>query len=48
MFRPERGLLKKCQPQRLSGNKIMPSLCEINPAGFVIYSAVHAARADAH
>ena len=31
----------------LSGNKVMPSPYEINPAGFVIHSAVHAARADA-
>jgi ribulose-5-phosphate 4-epimerase/fuculose-1-phosphate aldolase len=31
----------------LDGNKISPSPYEINPAGFVIHSAVHAARADA-
>jgi ribulose-5-phosphate 4-epimerase/fuculose-1-phosphate aldolase len=31
----------------LDGNKITPSPYEINPAGFVIHSAVHAARADA-
>jgi ribulose-5-phosphate 4-epimerase/fuculose-1-phosphate aldolase len=31
----------------LSGNKVMRSGYEINPAGFVIHSAVHAARADA-
>ena len=31
----------------LSGNKAMPSPYEINPAGFVIHSAVHAARPDA-
>ena len=31
----------------LSGSKVMPSPYEINPAGFVIHSAVHAARADA-
>jgi ribulose-5-phosphate 4-epimerase/fuculose-1-phosphate aldolase len=31
----------------LSGNKVAPSPHQINPAGFVIHSAVHAARADA-
>jgi ribulose-5-phosphate 4-epimerase/fuculose-1-phosphate aldolase len=31
----------------LSGNKVMPSPHETNPAGFTIHSAVHAARADA-
>ncbi len=31
----------------LIGNKVMPCPYEINPAGFVIHSAVHAARADA-
>jgi ribulose-5-phosphate 4-epimerase/fuculose-1-phosphate aldolase len=31
----------------LSGNKVTPSPHEINPAGFTIHSAVHAARADA-
>jgi ribulose-5-phosphate 4-epimerase/fuculose-1-phosphate aldolase len=31
----------------LSGQKVMPSPYEINPAGFVIHSAVHAAREDA-
>lgn len=29
------------------GNKVMPSDFEINPAGFLIHSAVHAAREDA-
>jgi ribulose-5-phosphate 4-epimerase/fuculose-1-phosphate aldolase len=32
----------------LSGRKVMESAYEINPAGFVIHSAVHAARQDAH
>jgi ribulose-5-phosphate 4-epimerase/fuculose-1-phosphate aldolase len=32
----------------LSGEKILASPYEINPAGFVIHSAVHAARPDAH
>jgi ribulose-5-phosphate 4-epimerase/fuculose-1-phosphate aldolase len=32
----------------LSGRKVMESPYEINPAGFVIHSAVHAAREDAH
>jgi ribulose-5-phosphate 4-epimerase/fuculose-1-phosphate aldolase len=32
----------------LEGNKVMPSDYDINPAGFVIHSAVHAARDDAH
>ena len=31
-----------------SGRKLMDSPFEINPAGFVIHSAVHAARPDAH
>jgi ribulose-5-phosphate 4-epimerase/fuculose-1-phosphate aldolase len=31
----------------LDGNKVMESPCEINPAGFVIHSAIHAAREDA-
>ena len=31
----------------LDGNKVMPSEHEINPAGFTIHSAVHAAREDA-
>src|SRR6202047_205859 len=31
----------------LAGNKVMPSPYDINPAGFVIHSAVHAARDDA-
>jgi len=31
----------------LTGNKVMSSPHEINPAGFVIHSAVHAARDDA-
>ncbi len=31
----------------LDGNKVMASDFEINPAGFVIHSAVHAARHDA-
>jgi ribulose-5-phosphate 4-epimerase/fuculose-1-phosphate aldolase len=30
-----------------SGNKVIPSPYEINPAGFTIHSAVHAAREDA-
>lgn len=32
----------------LAGEKLLESPYEINPAGFVIHSAVHAARADAH
>lgn len=32
----------------LLGNKVMPSDYEINPAGFIIHSAVHEARTDAH
>ena len=32
----------------LAGNKVMDSPWEINPAGFTIHSAVHAAREDAH
>lgn len=32
----------------LDGNKVLPSPHDIIPAGFVIHSAVHAARADAH
>ena len=31
----------------LNGQKVMPSPFEINPAGFTIHSAVHAAREDA-
>src|SRR6516165_10872177 len=31
----------------LAGAKVMPSPYEINPAGFTIHSAIHAARADA-
>jgi ribulose-5-phosphate 4-epimerase/fuculose-1-phosphate aldolase len=31
----------------LDGNKVMESPYEINPAGFMIHSAIHAARADA-
>src|ERR1700680_4276682 len=31
----------------LDGKKIMESPSEINPAGFVIHSAIHAAREDA-
>ena len=31
----------------LAGNKATPSAYQINPAGFVIHSAVHAAREDA-
>jgi ribulose-5-phosphate 4-epimerase/fuculose-1-phosphate aldolase len=31
----------------LAGEKVMPSDYDINPAGFVIHSAVHEARADA-
>jgi ribulose-5-phosphate 4-epimerase/fuculose-1-phosphate aldolase len=32
----------------LAGNKVMASPHEINPAGFTIHSAIHAAREDAH
>ncbi|MFA5940771.1 MAG: class II aldolase/adducin family protein [Sinimarinibacterium sp.] len=32
----------------LAGRKVMDSPCEINPAGFTIHSAIHAAREDAH
>jgi ribulose-5-phosphate 4-epimerase/fuculose-1-phosphate aldolase len=32
----------------LDGKKVLDSPYEINPAGFVIHSAIHAARADAH
>jgi ribulose-5-phosphate 4-epimerase/fuculose-1-phosphate aldolase len=32
----------------LEGNKLLPSPFDIIPAGFVIHSAVHAARPDAH
>ncbi|APV52150.1 class II aldolase [Betaproteobacteria bacterium GR16-43] len=32
----------------LQAAKVMPSPFEINPAGFTIHSAVHAAREDAH
>ena len=31
----------------LQGEKVMPSPYEINPAGFMIHSAIHAAREDA-
>jgi ribulose-5-phosphate 4-epimerase/fuculose-1-phosphate aldolase len=31
----------------LDGNKVMESPYEINPAGFIIHSAIHAAREDA-
>lgn len=31
----------------LDGNKVVDSPCEINPAGFTIHSAIHAAREDA-
>jgi ribulose-5-phosphate 4-epimerase/fuculose-1-phosphate aldolase len=31
----------------LAGNKVMDSSYDINPAGFVIHSAIHAAREDA-
>ncbi|WP_236904178.1 class II aldolase/adducin family protein [Comamonas serinivorans] len=31
----------------LDGNKVMPSEYDINPAGFTIHSAIHAARDDA-
>ena len=32
----------------IAGNKVMDSPYEINPAGFTIHSAIHAAREDAH
>jgi ribulose-5-phosphate 4-epimerase/fuculose-1-phosphate aldolase len=32
----------------LEGRKVEPSPWNVNPAGFVVHSAVHAARADAH
>lgn len=32
----------------LDGRKVMDSPYDINPAGFTIHSAIHAARADAH
>lgn len=32
----------------LDGNKVMDSEYDINPAGFTIHSAIHAAREDAH
>jgi ribulose-5-phosphate 4-epimerase/fuculose-1-phosphate aldolase len=32
----------------LSGNVVLPSPYQINPAGFTIHSAIHAAREDAH
>src|ERR1700723_1481759 len=32
----------------LDGNKVVESPYEINPAGFTIHSAIHAAREDAH
>jgi ribulose-5-phosphate 4-epimerase/fuculose-1-phosphate aldolase len=31
----------------LAGNKVLPSPYNINPAGFTIHSAIHAARSDA-
>ncbi len=31
----------------MNGQKVMPSAYEINPAGFTIHSAIHAAREDA-
>ncbi|HEY8356112.1 MAG TPA: class II aldolase/adducin family protein [Ramlibacter sp.] len=32
----------------LEGNKVEPSPYTVNPAGFIVHGAVHAARADAH
>lgn len=32
----------------LDGRKVEPSPWSVNPAGFIVHSAVHAARADAH
>jgi ribulose-5-phosphate 4-epimerase/fuculose-1-phosphate aldolase len=32
----------------LEGRKVEPSEWNVNPAGFIVHSAVHAARADAH
>ncbi|MBS0340143.1 MAG: class II aldolase/adducin family protein [Proteobacteria bacterium] len=32
----------------LNGRKVEPSPWPVNPAGFIVHSAVHAARADAH
>ena len=32
----------------LAGEKVLASTFEVNPAGFVIHGAVHAARSDAH
>ena len=32
----------------LEGRKVEPSAWNVNPAGFIVHSAVHAARADAH
>ena len=32
----------------LDGNKVLPSAYDVNPAGFTIHSAIHAARDDAH
>jgi ribulose-5-phosphate 4-epimerase/fuculose-1-phosphate aldolase len=32
----------------LEGNKVEPSPWSVNPAGFIVHSAVHAAREDAH
>jgi ribulose-5-phosphate 4-epimerase/fuculose-1-phosphate aldolase len=32
----------------IAGNKVIESPYEINPAGFTIHSAIHAAREDAH
>jgi ribulose-5-phosphate 4-epimerase/fuculose-1-phosphate aldolase len=32
----------------LEGRKVEPSAWNVNPAGFIVHGAVHAARADAH
>ena len=32
----------------LEGRKVEPSAWNVNPAGFIVHSAVHAARTDAH
>ena len=32
----------------IDGNKVEPSPWPVNPAGFIVHSAVHAAREDAH
>lgn len=32
----------------ISGNKVMDAPYEVNPAGFLIHSTIHAAREDAH